>query len=296
MKSKILSLLLVIAASAPLARAQEEAAEATMTATPVAPGIYMLSGKGGNVGLFLGEDGPLLIDDELAELTPILRRTIEQLSPEPVRFVVNTHWHFDHVGGNAALGAGGAIIVAHDKVRERMLRGQFVPAFNLDIPPAAPVALPVITFDDGVTFHWNGETVEVSHPAPAHTDGDAVIYFRSANVVHMGDLYWNGIYPLIDVDSGGSMAGMIEGVEAVLAGIDDTTRIIPGHGPLSDRAELEAYHDMLQTVYDRVRALKWQGKTSAEVAAAKPTADFDDIWGDGIFTGDQWVGIVYSAI
>lgn len=267
-----------------------------ITTTEVTPGIYMLQGQGGNIGVSVGDDGVFVIDDQFAPLTDKILSAINKLSDKPVRFVINTHWHFDHTGGNENLGKGGAIIVAHDNVRKRMSKGQMMEAFNTEVPPAPKEALPVVTFDQGVTFHWNDETLEVVHPAPAHTDGDAVIYFQGANVVHAGDLFFNGFYPFIDAGSGGSMAGVIEGVAAILARIDDNTRVIPGHGPLSNKAELQSYHDMLKIIYGRVKALKGKGKSAAEVVAAKPTADFDEKWGGGFLKPDRWVEIIYTAI
>ena len=276
--------------------AEQNFSQVSINTTEVAPGIYMLEGAGGNLGLSTGADGVFVIDDQFAPITDKILQAIASLTEQPVRFVLNTHWHFDHTGGNENLGKVGAIIVAHDNVRKRLLKGQTIEAFKADIPPASPAALPVVTFDQGVTFHWNNETLEVNHPAPAHTDGDAVIYFKNANVVHAGDLYFNGFYPFIDASSGGSMAGMIDGVEAILEQIDGATRVIPGHGPLSNKAELQVFHDMLQTVYTRLKELKDQGMTVEEIVATKPTADYDAEWGDGFLKPDQWVQIVYAAI
>lgn len=274
----------------------DEYSQVSIKTTQVAPGIYMLEGSGGNIGLSVGTDGVFMIDDQFAPLTEKIKKAIADITPQQVRFLINTHWHFDHTGGNENFGGSGAIIVAQDNVRERMLNGQMIEAFGKEVPPAAKIALPVITFDQEVTFHWNDETLEVIHPAPAHTDGDAVIYFQKANVVHTGDLYFNGFYPFIDASSGGSVSGVIAGVATILARIDENTRVIPGHGPLSNKAELQAYHDMLKKVYDRVKVLKEVGKSAEEVVAAKPTRDFDADWGDGFLEIDQWVQIVYSAI
>ena len=168
--------------------------------------------------------------------------------------------------------------------------------FNANIPPSPPNALPVITFADSVTFHWNDETLEVLHPRPAHTDGDAVIYFKSTNVVHVGDLFFNGIYPFIDGESGGSMEGVIAGAEEVLDRIDDNTKVIPGHGPLGNKTDLKAYRDMLATVHERMTKLIKAGKNIDEIVAAKPTADYDAKWGAGFLKPDQWVQIVYSVM
>ena len=278
------------------ALAQPDFSQVSIKTTEVTPSIYMLEGYGGNIGLSIGDDGVLVIDDQFAPLTAKIQNAIADLTEQPIRFVVNTHWHFDHTGGNEKLGQDGAIIVAHDNVRERLLKGQTIEALNMVIPPAPRVAVPVITFDQGVTFHWNNDSLEVVHPAPAHTDGDAVIYFKNANVVHTGDLYFNGFYPFIDASSGGSTQGVIKAVAAVLARIDNNTKVIPGHGPLSNQAEMQAYHAMLQTLYARIKALQEQGKTMDQVVAAKPTADYDDQWGNGFLGPDQWVQIVYSTL
>ena len=194
------------------------------------------------------------------------------------------------------MGKQGAVIVAHDAVRTRMLAGQHMPAFNMTIPPAPKAALPVVTYGESLALHFNGQTIEISHPGPAHTDGDGIVTFIEANVVHMGDVFWNGLYPLVDADSGGSARSMVDVVAGVLARIDDDTRVIPGHGPLGTRADLQAFHDMMKTVVDRISAYKAQGKSLEEVVAAKPTAEFDTNWGQGLFTGDAWVGVIYSAL
>ena len=179
----------------------------------------------------------------------------------------------DHTGGNENIGKGGAIIVAHDNVRTRLVKGQSMKAFNVTIPPALPKALPVITFAEGVTFHWNNETLEVLHPKSAHTDGDAVIYFKNANVVHAGDLFFNGVYPFIDAGSGGSMEGVIAGVDDMLDRIYDSTKVIQDHGPLGNKTQLNTYRDMPATIHERMKKLISEGKNIDEIVAAKPTAD-----------------------
>ena len=244
----------------------------------------------------VGQDGTFLIDDQYAPLTDRILEAISAVTDKPVRFLVNTHWHYDHTGGNENIGKGGTIIVAHDNVRKRLAKGQFMKAFNANIPPAPPKALPVITFDDSVTFHWNNETLQVVHSQPAHTDGDAVIYFERANVAHVGDLFFNGFYPFIDAGSGGSLEGLIEGVDEVLGRIDDNTKVIPGHGPLGSKADLKAYRDMLATVHGRMTELIKEGKNIDEIVAAKPTADYDEKWGGGFLKPDPWVKIVHSVM
>ena len=287
--------IIIICLVATSAFAQQDFSKVQINTIPVANGVYMLVGSGGNIGLSVGPDGAFLIDDQFAPLTDKILKAIAAVTDKPVRFLVNTHWHFDHTGGNENIGKGGAIIVAHDNVRKRLAKGQFMKAFNTEIPPSPPKALPVITFADSVTFHWNNETLEVWHPEAAHTDGDAVIYFKTTNVVHIGDLFFNGTYPFVDAESGGSMEGLIAGVDKVLGRIDDNTKVIPGHGPLGNKADLKAYRDMLVDVHARITKMIKAGKNMDEIVAAKPTADFDAKWGSGFLNPDRWVQIVYLA-
>ncbi len=260
----------------------------------VAEGVYMLQGAGGNIGLSVGADGAFLIDDEYAPLTPKIKAAVAALTDKPIRFVLNTHWHGDHTGGNKDMGEAGSLIVAHENVRRRMSTEQFIAAFNMREPAAPPKALPVVTFTDAVTFHLNGDEIRAFHVPPAHTDGDSVMHFRTANVIHAGDLFFNGLYPFIDLDTGGSVAGMIGAADRILAIADERTRIIPGHGPLGTRADLKAYRDMMATARDRVAALVKAGKTLEQVTAAAPTADLDAKWGQGFLKPAAFVSILYK--
>jgi cyclase len=275
---------------------QEDFSKVQIETSSVARGVYMLVGSGGNFGLFVGQDGALLIGVQYAPLTDKILKAISAVTDKPVRIFVNTHWHGDHTGGNETIGKGGTIIVAHDNARKRMAKGQYMKVFKVHIPPAPPEALPVITFADSLTFHWNNEALEVFHPKSAHTDGDAVIYFELANVVHAGDLFFNGMYPFIDADSGGSMEGVIAGVDKMLERIYDDTKVIPGHGPLGNKTDLQAYRDMLAAVYERMTKLIKEGKNIDEIIAAKPTADYDAKWGVGLLKPDQWVRIIYAGM
>jgi glyoxylase-like metal-dependent hydrolase (beta-lactamase superfamily II) len=241
----------------------------------VTDGVYMLMGYGGNIGVSVGENGILLIDCQVAELTEKIKAAIAEINSSPIRFVINTHLHYDHVGGNEPLGKAGALILAHDNVRKRMKTEWSHSFFDFKIPPYPEIALPVVTFTDSVTFHLNGDEIHAFHIENAHSDSDTVVYFRKANVVHMGDLYFVGGYPFIDVPHGGSINGFISAVDKVLDMIDEGTKVIPGHGPLSNREELQAYRDMLITVRDRILRQIEEGKTLEEVLASKPTADFD---------------------
>lgn len=266
--------------------------EVEITTKKIAPGIYMLTGRGGNMVASIGSDGTFLIDDQFAPLTEKIVAALIAIGGEVPKFLVNTHWHFDHAGGNENLGKAGAVIVAHDTVRERMSRDNFMEAINVQVPASPPEALPVITFSDNVTFHLNGDTLQVKHIPAAHTDGDSVIWFEKANVLHTGDIYLNGFYPFIDHGSGGSFKGIIEATSQLIEQSDDQTVIIPGHGPLSNRKEMIEYRDMLESVSAKIDQLKSEGKTVEEIVAAKPTAELDAKWGNGFMKPDVWVKII----
>jgi glyoxylase-like metal-dependent hydrolase (beta-lactamase superfamily II) len=218
------------------------------------------------------------------------------VTPKPVRFVLNTHWHGDHTGGNEALGGAGVLIIAHDNVRTRLAAGQFNELFNRTVPPAPGVALPVVTFTDAVTLHLNGEEIRAFHVPPAHTDGDAVVQFRHADVIHTGDLLFNGGFPVIDVPSGGSLSGMIAADDRILEVADASTKLIPGHGPLATIADLRAFRDMLATVRDRVLPLVKAGKSVDEVIAAHPLADLEPKWGMAFVKADMFLRAVHMSL
>ena len=256
----------------------------------------MLTGAGGNIGLAVGEDAAFLVDDQFAPLTPKILAAIRAVTDKPVRFLVNTHWHFDHTGGNENFSKAGTVIVAHENVRKRMSVEQFIASLNRREPPSPRGALPVITFPDRVTFYLNGDTIHVVHVPPAHTDGDAIIHWSVANVLHMGDVFFNGRYPFVDVSSGGSFEGVIGAVNAALTMANDQTRIIPGHGAPATRADLVKYRDVLVQIRDRVRALINQGRTREQVIAAKPTAEWDATLGTGFMQPAVFLGIVYDSM
>ncbi|MFG0328842.1 MAG: MBL fold metallo-hydrolase [Phycisphaerales bacterium] len=262
----------------------------------VSGSVYMLVGQGGNIGVSVGDDGVFLVDDQFAPLTPLILNAIRELSDQPVRFVVNTHWHGDHTGGNENLAAEGAVIVAHENVRKRMSTTQFMAAFNRETPAAPEGALPVVTFSETITFHWNDDEVRIIHVDPAHTDGDSLVHFVGANAIHMGDLYFSTGYPFIDTSSEGSLGGVIAAVDRALELANDETKIIPGHGPLSNPEELREYRSMLDTMHGRIQALIDEGKSREEVIAAAPSASFDEEWGGGFMKPEQWVGIVYDGM
>jgi glyoxylase-like metal-dependent hydrolase (beta-lactamase superfamily II) len=287
---------LLFLASSAKAQPTIDASKVTVKVVPVAAGIYMLEGMGGNIGLSVGKDDAFIIDDQFAPLSAKIKAAVATVTPKPVRFVVNTHWHFDHTGGNEAMAGSGAIIFAHENTRRRMSTEQFIQAFNMKIPASPTAALPVITFSDTITFYTNDDTVRTFHVANAHTDGDAIILFRKANVIHMGDTFFNGRYPLIDVSSGGSLPGMIAAANTALAMSNTDTRFIPGHGPLATRPDLVRYRDMLVATRDRIGQLIAQNRTLEQVLAAKPLADLDATWGTGNIKPEQFLTIVYGSL
>lgn len=263
---------------------------------PVAGGVSMLVGQGGNIGVTTGKDGTFLIDDQFAPLLPKIRAAVKTLGDGPIRFVVNTHFHGDHTGSNALLGESGAVLIAQDNVRKRLGIERVNSRTKERTPPSPPAAWPVVTYADGVTLYLNGDELEVTHVARAHTDGDSIIRFRKANVIHMGDVFFNGNYPFIDVDSGGSVDGIVAAADKVLASIDGGTRLIPGHGGLGTKADLQAYRDVVAGIRDRVKALIAQGKTLDQVIAAKPSAQWDATWGKGFMGPDVFVSFVYRSL
>ena len=249
-----------------------------VTSTRLADNVHMLVGSGGNIGLMVGGDAVFVVDDQFAPLTPKILAAIKAITPQPVRFVLNTHWHFDHTGGNENMGQAGALIFAHENVRKRMSTDQFIEALNRKQPASPRGALPVVTFTDTVSFHLNGDSVVVFHVAPAHTDGDAIVMFTKANVVHTGDVFVSGGFPFVDRSSGGRIDGIIGATERLLTVTNAQTKIIPGHGPLADRARLKAYHDMLFVVRDRMRKELAAKHTIEQVLASRITAEYDAQW------------------
>ena len=267
-----------------------------INAIPISDNIYMLSGQGGNIGLFLGEDGTFIIDDQFAPLTEKILAAIKSVGGDTPRFLINTHFHGDHTGGNENLGNVGTLIVSHDKVRERLVAGSYIKAFGMNSPPANKAALPVLTFSEDMHFHINGDSVNAVHVPSAHTDGDSIIYFKKANVVHAGDIFFNGFYPFIDAANGGSLRGTIAAVDAMLAATDSKSKIIPGHGPMADKAQLQAYRDMLAIAYVRLLKLKNDGVSVEDAVTQDPLSDLEAQWGNGIFSGEKWIRITYPAV
>jgi cyclase len=257
---------------------------------------YMLVGAGGNVGVSVGDDAVFVIDDQFAPLAPKIKAAIARISNKPVQFLLNTHFHYDHTGGNEAFGTDGALIVAHDNVRRRMSSEQLL-GFTGTRQAASPkAALPVVTVANEIRFHVNGDELHAFHVPRAHTDGDLIVHFSKGDVVHMGDVFFNGFYPFIDGSSGGTADGVVAAADRVLALATDKTKIIPGHGPLASKADLLAYRQMLAAVTQRIKDLRREGKTDDQVRDAKPSAEFDAKWGGGFFKPDQFVQMMLSAV
>jgi len=275
---------------------QQDFSKVTITTTKLTDSIYMLEGAGGNIGVSVGEDGVIVVDDQYAPLTPKIQEAITKLSNKPIKFVINTHWHGDHVGGNENLTAAGAVIIAHDNVRKRMSTEQFIALLNRKVEPSPAKALPVVTFTTDITLHFNGEDIHVIHADPTHTDGDSIVVFPKAKVVHMGDCYMTISYPYADLSSGGSFDGFIATSDKVVAMSDATTKIIPGHGPLSNKAELKGWHDMLVEIRAAVKKQADAGKALDAIQKAKPTARWDDKWGAKFIKPDQVVEFAFSSV
>ena len=288
------------AANAPSnAAAQADPGMIPVKSTKLADNVYLLQGAGGNMVLQTGSDGLLLIDASFAPAVPRIREAIAALAPAAISApgqLINTHWHGDHTGGNEGMHAAGFSILAHRQTRDRLSHTQVMQLFHRTVDPSPAGALPTQVFDSTMTVYRNGDTLDLVHFAPAHTDSDIYIHFKNANVLHLGDIWFNGMYPFIDEGTGGNIDGTIAGSKLGLEIADSSTKIIPGHGPLGTKEELAAYHDMLSAVRDKVAGLKKQGLSEPEALAKKPTAEFDARWGKGFMAPDVFAGIVYRTV
>lgn len=255
--------------------------------------LYLLEGAGGNVAAFVWQDGVLLIDDKIAPASPKVRAAIAAITPQPIRFVVNSHWHRDHSGGNEALAADGAVIVAHENVRKRMSVESFIAVFDRKIPASPPKALPIVTFTRDVTFHLGGEEIAVVHIASAHTDSDAFVRFRKANVLHLGDCYLNDSFPVVDSVNGGSLSGLVAAVDAALGMLDRQTRIIPGHGAVATEKDLREWRDMVATIDDRVKKAAAAGKSLEQIKAERPAKEWEGRFTNSFVTSDHPIEEAY---
>ena len=285
--------LLATALATPLC-AQQDFSKVEVKAEQLASGVSVLFGAGGNIGVSHGEDGTVLIDDQFAPLTPKIQAAVAALGASPVKYLINTHWHGDHSGGNENFGKAGALIMAHDNVRVRMASDQKTPFGEVKASPK--VALPVITYAEGLKLHLNGEEVRVISVPPAHTDGDSIVHWTKSNVIHMGDLYFHKMsFPFVDRSSGGDVRGVIAAADKVLAMADDNTKIIPGHGAVASKADLQAYRDMLVSIVGKVEAAVKAGKSLEEVKATKP-ADGFGVNPSGFITADRFIEMVYGTL
>jgi glyoxylase-like metal-dependent hydrolase (beta-lactamase superfamily II) len=272
------------------------AATTPIKTTKLYNNIYLLQGQGGNMALQTGPEGNILIDASFAPAVPRILEAIGSLSKDAPFALINTHWHGDHTGGNEGMHAAGYTIVAHQNTRERLSTPQTMKIFHSTTPAAPAGAWPTVTFEDVLKIWRNGDSLDLVHFAPAHTDTDIYIYFHKANVLHVGDIWFNGIYPFIDEGTGGSIGGMIRASEKVLSVADSDTKIIPGHGPLGSKADFQKYHDMLAAIREKVAALKAAGASEQEAVAKKPTADFDSMMAKGFMDADTFTGIVYRTL
>ena len=286
--------LLQAAATDPLEPLRANMAGVPIEALELSDTLTMLSGPGGNVLVLNGGDGKVLVDGFVRPAWNGLTSRLDALGPAPVTLLIDTHWHFDHADNNANARAAGADVLAHANTTRRLSAPQDL--LGMKVPASAPEALPTRTFTDRERLDINGETLELEYVPPAHTDTDITVRCQRANVLHLGDLFFNGVYPVIDLGSRGSVGGMIAAAERALGQIDSATKIVPGHGPLADKAALAAFRDMLATVRDRVTTLKDAGRTAEEAVAARPTAEFDAAWGNGFMKADPFVTMVYNSL
>ena len=286
-------LLLLLAATA---AAAQDFAKIEFRSTRLNDTLHLLQGAGGNILVSAGDDAVFLIDDDYAPMTAKLKEAVGRITKKPVNFVLNTHWHFDHVGGNEQLAREGVWVVAHDNARRRMSSDQFIALFGAKVPASPRGALPVVTFAGDISFHLNGETIHGFHAPAAHTDGDTIVHLRGSDVIHMGDIFFNGTYPFIDVSSGGTADGVIAAMDRVLALATDKTRIIPGHGPVASRADLQRHRDLIATVTQRIKDLRKAGRSDAEIKEAKPAAEFDADYGRGFIRGDRFIDMMLGVI
>jgi cyclase len=290
MRRTYLSLALILVATSALG--QRDFSKVEVKATKVAGSVYMITGAGGNIGVSVGDDGIVIVDDQYAPLAPKIEAALKTITDRPVRFILNTHYHGDHTGGNEHFGKS-APIVAHENVRQRLSAGGTRNGAKL--PPAVPGALPVVTFTDSVTIHLNGEDVRAVHMPHGHTDGDSVIWFTKSNVVHMGDDFFNGLFPFVDRENGGSVRGLIANLDQVLATIPDDAKVIPGHGALSDKNGLRTFVAMVRATLAAVETGLAAGKSLDQLKAEKVLAAWDS-WGTGSVKTDFWIETLYGEL
>lgn len=279
-----------------LAAFRAQMASAPLVAEELAENLTLLSGPGGNVVVLDGADGKILVDTFVSPAWLKLRESLDGLGKSPLKLVINTHWHFDHTDNNAELSAAGATVLAHENTRKRMGESHELLPLGLKIPASPPAALPQKTFKTTHEVQAKGETLALAYVPPAHTDTDIYIHFQKADVLHLGDLFFKGMYPFIDGSTGGNISGMIAAADRILGIAGNHTKIVPGHGPLGNKADLVKFREMLSTARERVGKLKSSGKSPEEAAAAKPLADLELEWGGGFLNSDVFVQVVYGTL
>ncbi len=290
---KFLSLTVLLLSVVSL-QAQTDFSKVEMKATKVAGNVYMLQGSGGNIGVSVGDDGILIVDDQFAPLADKIRAALKGLADKKLRFILNTHWHGDHTGGNVAFGPE-ATIIAHDNVRKRLATEQKSAVFNSTTPPSPKEALPVITFDQSLSVHFNGEDIRAIHFPQGHTDGDSIIFFTTSNVVHLGDDFFAGRFPFVDLESGGTVEGLTKNIGDVINRIPAGAKLIPGHGPISTIDDLKSYHGMLTKTTEIVRQKIAAGKTLEQIKSEGLPAEWAP-WGTGFIKTDRWVETIYKSL
>ena len=280
-----------VLACSQIAFGQQDWSKVEIKSTKVNGSVYMLQGAGGNIGVSVGEDGILIVDDQYAPLADKIKAALQQLGEGKLKFILNTHWQGDHTGGNAALGRE-APVIAHTNVRKRLAEGMTIPGRT--VAPAAKEALPVVTFDNKVSVHFNGEEIRALHFPHSHTDGDAIIFFTNSNVVHMGDVFFNGMFPFVDIDSGGDVDGYTRTVGEVLAKLPAGAKIIPGHGPLATADDLKKFHAMLVATTKIVRDQMNAGKTLDQIKAEGLPDEWTS-WSWNFVNTDRWISTIQRS-
>jgi len=286
----------VVSAPGLVEKARKDAANATITVKRLRSNVSVLMGAGGNIAVLPGREGKLLIDAGFAGARPKIADALAGISSDPIKHLINTHWHFDHTDGNEWLHSAGATILAHENTRKHLLTSTRVEGWAFTFPPSSAGAIPSEVFSTEHSLDFNGAKIALKYYEPAHTDSDISVHFTNADLIHVGDTFWNGYYPFIDYSTGGSIDGMIQATEANLAKISNDTIVVPGHGAIGDKSQLSFYRDLLVTVRDKVATLKKQGRSLDEIVGAKPTAAWDDKWGGGFMSPRMFTGLVFEGV